>query len=173
MKKKIMFISIIFFLVLLLFGIYNYGFYETVIPTDTDVKAKIKLPNEWEIIEENNIIKIVNRSDNKVIAEQIAAGYRKIIDEKIFDKSDPLMFNETISYDITNPSNYTFTKGYSNAVYKYSFNYEQQSIMVLDFRIFYLSDGSEYRLILMVYDEENYEKMEKSISFYRFGGYIN
>ena len=171
--KKYISLIIIFVLLFTLSGCRYKGYYETKIPTDSTLRGSIKIPNEWEFITEDGVVKLIEKETKEVIAEQIVQGHFELISNidgnKIFN-NDKLTFNECIKYDIKNPNNYEFVMGYSNAVYKYKYSENNQVFDVLDIGIYYDHDLSDYYLMLIIYADIEEEKLEKIIKSYSFGG---
>lgn len=172
-KKKLKIFLLI--LVLGLSGCGYEGYYKVKIPTDSTLRGTIMIPNEWEFITEENIIKLIEKDTKEVIGEQIVQGHFEIISNidgnRIYNE-DKLAFNEYIKYDIKNPNNYEYVKGYSNAVYKYKFSENNQIFDVLDIGIYYDHDLGDYYLTLIIYADIEDEKLEKIIKSYSFGGVL-
>lgn len=174
MKKNIIF-TIIFILLFNIFGCRYKGYYEAKIPTDSTLRGTIKIPNEWEFITEDGIVKLINKDTKEVIAEQIVQGHFELVgnidDNKIWNE-DKLKFNDCLEYDIKNSNNYEYVKGYSNAIYRYSYSEDNQVFDVLDIGIYYDHNLSDYYLMLIIYEDIEEEKLEKIIKSYSFGGIL-
>ena len=109
--KKYISLIIIFVLLFTLGGCRYKGYYETKIPTDSTLRGTIKIPNEWEFITEDGVVKLIDKETKEVIAEQIVQGHFELIsniDGKRIYNNDKLTFNECIKYDIKNPNNYEY-----------------------------------------------------------------
>lgn len=173
--KKYISLIIIFVLLFTLSGCRYKGYYETKIPTDSTLRGTIKIPNEWEFITEDEVIQLIDKETKEVIAEQIVQGHFEIISNidgnRIYNE-DKLAFNEHTKYDIKNPNNYEYVKGYSNAVYKYKFSENNQEFNVLEIGIYYDNVLSDYYLMLIIYADIEDEKLEKIIQSYGFGGIL-
>ena len=170
--KKYISLIIIFVLLFTLSGCRYKGYYETKIPTDSTLRGSIKIPNEWEFITEDGVVKLIDKETKEVIAEQIVQGHfehKKIDGNRIYNE-DKLTFNEHIKYDIKNPNNYEYVMGYSNAVYKYKYSENNQVFDVFKIRIYNDHDLSNYYLMLIIYADIEAEKLEKIIKSYGFGG---
>ena len=152
------------------------GFYSTKIPTDSILRGTIKIPNKWEFITEDGIIKLINKDTKKVIAEQIVQGHMNFSHkpdinyvDPVFANIDNLTFNQNINFDIKNVEKYDYIKGYSNAIEYYEFKDEEKNYVVLKFEIYDDKNLNPYYLFLFFYDKEEIT-LEKIINSYCFGG---
>lgn len=176
--KKFLFL-IIMLMILCLTGCYNYrGWKKVKIPTDGLLQGTVKVPNNCEFVLENETIKLVNNDSKEVYAEQISVGYKNFshyvnssekYEHKIFPSQCDVVFNEKLIYDFENADNYTYIKGYSNAVYKYDF---MNQYTVLDIAVYYTKDYGDYYLTLLIYDSFDEEMLEQFIASYTFGGTV-
>ena len=151
---------------------YDYSdWYETEIPTLTDYRAKIKIPNNWSFIEENNIIMLINNDTKEIIAEELCQKrYEKIFYDK--GMSEYILSWKKINpnydkYDVLNEEKYQYIKGTSNNVNIKSFCDKNACFDILHFNIY--SDclnGSHY-LSMILHDIIDSEVLEQMItSFY-------
>ena len=150
-------------------------YYKIPIPTNSLLRGTIKIPNEWRFVIDDEIIKLIDRDSREVIAEQIVQDHFELISNvdgnKIFNE-EKLSFNNNIKYDIKNPKNYSFDKGYSNAVYKYKYTENSFVFDVLDIQIYRDKDLCIYYLMLIIYADIEDKKLEKIINSYCFGGVV-
>ena len=150
-------------------------YYETEVPTNSRLRGTIKIPKKWDFIIDNGIVKLVDKTSNEVMAEQIVQGHLEVIGNengyKIWNH-EKLIFNENLPYDIKNPEKYEYVKGYSNAIYKHKFTDENKSFTVLDMASYYDKYLSNYYLILLIYDCFEEDILENVILSYSFGGTI-
>jgi len=84
--KKTLFILVVVFFALFLFvalvWLESYGIFENYIgwkqvevPTETESKAQVRLPKDWNFVVENGLIYIKDNDDN-IIATEIYEDYR-------------------------------------------------------------------------------------------------
>lgn len=183
MKKQRIIILIIFIILIFFVSLHScVGWTKVDIPTATNLKGTIKISNKWEFITEDGIIKLINSKTKEVYAEQIFVGYKdknhiisstEEYEDKFYPEKTKGTFNENINLDITNNESFTFDKGYSNGVYQYIYNDQENEYIIMDIAIFYTKDFGDYYLSLLIYNcAINNRKIEKMINSYRFGGTI-
>lgn len=168
MKKNLfMIIMIMMMMILFLTGCYNdRGWKKVKIPTDGLLQGTVKIPDNCEFVLEDGIVKLVNNDSKEVYAEQIAAGYYE--GKEITDNEQKIV-NNKLDDSFFVESNYTYVKGYSNAVYKYNF---MNKYTVLDIALYYTKDYGDYYITLLIYDSFDEEILEQFITSYTFGGTI-
>lgn len=175
-KSIILFLSILITSLLVFCGCYDYSNWHKVeIPTATEYKGTVKIPNDWEFIRENEIIFLVDTNTQETIAEQIYCEWRvsaKYGDGRIETNWDELNFNSNISLDVSNRDNYTFERGFSTAAYIERFNDGINERYCFTFRIYDTPDEGEYRLCLMFEEKIDLEVLKQIAESYEWGGYI-
>ncbi len=186
MKKKRL--SLMLLIPLLLAGCHNYEGWEKVeIPTDTPLKGKIKIPQEWEFISEDGIITLINQTNNTIIAEQVYQEWRFIgwHGKTSVDNWDDLKFKTNLDdVDYKNEDYYEFTRNNSSGAYIYTFNDGVVNRLCLSMEI-YLDlahpacdsktgvDFGGFYLLLMFDEFIDIETIQQMADSYIFGGTIN
>ena len=105
--KKLFFISMIFILLLLLkLCPCKYGMTEHQLPTDTERKATVYLPDNWEFTVEDEIIYI--KDGDKVVAREVYEEWREkyYLDGTYYDNKDELNINPELSECFKDLNNY-------------------------------------------------------------------
>ena len=171
MKKKTLFIALIS---ILLCGCYNYtGWHKEVIPTNTEYKGTIKIPDEWHFESNEGIVSIKDQEENEVAIE-IFQGTRfngYIGDERV-DNWDELEINHLEGYELEKEENYTFIRGTSSASYIYQYSDDIHENYCLRMTIYDNSDDIYYSLAIIFLIEIEYEDVNKMAESYRWGGWI-
>lgn len=128
------------------------GWKKVKFPSSTSVKTTIKIKKDWEFIERNNFIYLID--NNNIIAEQICEGYFLYI-YKIDENSD-VKFNNALNYDFKNESYYTFLSSSEDA-YVYSFNDGIHELCYVEFAILFDSTHTpkKYSSAFIWYDDPN------------------
>lgn len=182
MKKsgKKIFTFILLFILLLNFTGCSYfydldyqGFQKVVIPTDSELRGTIYIPEEWKFITEDGIIKLINGKTNEVYAEQIYQGSKggRTPQAEPFADATQISFNDNIGYDVKNKELYDLTRLYSNGVYRYVFAEGDQSFEVLGIEI-YSSRENDYFLFLLCYPNMDDQLLQKISYSYTYGGLL-
>ena len=162
--KKILFILVVIFFVLFLFAtliwLESYGIFENYIgwrrlevPTETESKAEVRLPKDWNFVVENGLIYIKDNDDN-IIATEIYEDYR----EKY--TSDGIKYDNIDEIEINSEYHNFFTEYKEQeklcdndgpcAVYRYvSDDLDEVYVMVIPV---YVSKNRNYELVLAFED---------------------
>ena len=154
----------------------NYSGWKKVdIPTESELTATIKLPEEWKFVIENGRMKIKD-DDGNVIATECYEGWR--IDHYkggvYYDNNDEMDINLELPDYYHDLDNYEFVKGASAPCYLYKITYESTTNYALRMDIMdKKSEFGTYCLFIVFdskFDNMNlYDKLQKS---YIYGGYI-
>ena len=145
----------------------NYSGYKTVdVPTDTETKATIKLPEKWSFDVINGRVYIKDQNGN-VIASEIYEDWYKVRNEdgEKYDNLTEISINESY-VDFYNQYNYLdliYANHGSCRVKKYiSHNEEVAYILEIDV---YFSEKGNYQLVMILENEyfENNENIFKKI----------
>ena len=120
---------------------YDYSdWYETEIPTLTDYRTKIKIPNNWSFIEENNIITLINNDTKEIIAEQVSQErYQMFFTEIGTYDYDILLWtinNPKIDANILSEDKYQSERGFSSCAVIRSYCDNGISYDVLVFNVY-------------------------------------
>lgn len=168
MKKICCFVLI----VLLLNSCYNYkGWKKVKFPTDTDLKASIKIKDEWEFVKKNNFIYLIDTNTNKVIAEQIFEGFIDFLSDD--EQKHNLLINNSIGYDFKNYSNYTYYHGSSSGAWVWKYNDGINDLCLLGFDVYYdYTTFGDYCCAFFWYDNPYSDEFYKCLESYRFAGVI-
>lgn len=160
-------------------GCYNYTNWKKVeIPTQSEYKGTIKIPNHYEIIDEDGIISLIDIDTNEIVAEQVYQEWRMNGHKgnQQINNWDELEFKSNISdLDIKNQECYSFDRGYSNAVYTYIYDDGVNKRYCLQFDIYADDDPihiGDFSLLLIFKDNIEYELIDKIAQSYRWGGFI-
>lgn len=185
MKRLLMLLTIF---ICCLSGCYNYkGWKKVDIPTSSELKATIKIQENWEFINDNNIIKLIDKDTNQVLLEEIIEGftffpmYKNADVEREFKNSKEEDFNPNLPYDFYNANYYTLDTDlydnfkYDKSAYIFEFDDGVNICNVLLFNIYIdgLKDTDFYNLYMMISKEFSDELLKKFILSYSFGGQIN
>ena len=167
------------------YSCFNYydGYREVAIPTDSELKGTIKIPEDWEFITEDGVIKLINRTTNEVYAEQIVQGVMdfsglsaKDCLDNIFPNTDNLLFNTNIGYDIGNGEKYEHISINSNSTEQLKFTENDQSFNVCRFLIYHnhtsAKDSADYYLMLFFYPNIEESTLQRIMYSYKFGGFL-
>ena len=103
--KKLFSISIVFALLLNLCAC-RYGMTEHEIPTDTERKATVYLPDNWKFAVEDGIIYI--KDGDKIVAREVYEEWRikYYLEGMHYDNKDELNINPELSENLKDLSNY-------------------------------------------------------------------
>lgn len=157
--------------VLLLNSCYNYkGWKKVEFPTDTDLKASIKIKDEWEFVKKNNFIYLIDTNTNKVIAEQIFEGFIDYLSDD--EQKHNLLINNSIGYDFKNYSNYTFYHGNVSGTWLWKYNDGINDLCLLGFDVYYDYTFGDYCCAFFWYDNPYSDEFYKCLKSYRFAGVI-
>ena len=170
-KKKTLFIALIS---ILLCGCYNYtGWHKEVIPTNTEYKGTIKIPDEWHFESNEGIVSIKDQEENEVAIEifQGTRHYGYIGDEKV-DNWDELEINHLEGYELEREENYTLIRGTSSASYIYQYSDDAHENYCLRMMIYDTPNNINYSLAIIFLIEIEYEDVDKMAESYRWGGRI-
>jgi hypothetical protein len=159
------------------------GFQKVVIPTDSELRGTIYIPEEWKFITEDGIIKLINGTTNEVYAEQIVQGVMdfsglsaKDCLDNIFPNTDNLLFNTNIGYDIGNGEKYEHISINSNSTEQLKFTENDQSFNVCRFLIYHnhtsAKDSADYYLMLFFYPNIEESTLQRIMYSYKFGGFL-
>lgn len=183
MKNKLTVILVslasLILLSLIIFGAYvimdGYGIFENydgwrqvTIPTDTELQATVKLPDEWSFVDENGRLKIKDTSGS-VIAEECYSEWR--IDyyqnDVHYDNRTELDLNEELGSYWCELDNYESIKNASSGCHLYMADDGREKRYAL--RMFIMdieSKEGDYELFLVfnsrIDSEELFEKIQKS-----------
>lgn len=185
MKRLLMLLTIF---ICCLSGCDNYkGWKKVEIPTSSELKATIKIQENWEFINNNIIIKLIDKETNQILLEEIIEGftffpiYKNEDAEREFKNSKEEDFNPNLPYDFYNANYYTLDTylydnfKYDKSAYIFEFNDGVNMCNVLLFNIYIdgLKDNDFYNLYMMINKEFSDELLKKFILSYSFGGQIN
>ena len=187
MKRLLMLLTIF---ICCLNGCDNYkGWKKVDIPTSSELQATIKIQENWEFINDNNIIKLIDKDTNQILLEEIIEGFtgfpilKKGDTEIEFEKANKEDFNPNLDYDFSNVNYYTLdTDLYNNATYDksayiFEFNDGVNVCNVLLFNIYHDYDKNpnnyHYYLYMLIYDEFDDNLLKKFILSYTFAGIVN
>ena len=159
------------------------GWKDVVIPTESMVKAEIKIPSDWNFVVENETVSLVNKNSDKVIAEQLCQAFATIEtnDEKksyfdfhdgIYNKSVFNIREEILTFDKRVYSGYDPSDVY---------DFRIDGKCIFGFAIYYLyyfADDEDsidkkhvnFYLFMILNDDSEYETLLKSFYSYEFGG---
>ena len=159
------------------YGVFeNYsGWRRVEIPTESEFKATVKLPKEWDFVVEDGRIKIKD-TDGNVIATECYEGWRVDYYQGgvHHDNKDEMDINSELPDYYRDLDNYEFVRGAESSCYVYKITEGSVSSYALSMYIMgsHIKDGS-YTLFLVFdskfSDLDFYEKIQKS---YRFAGII-
>lgn len=192
MKKsgKKIFTFILLFILLLNFtgcsyfhNLYYQGFQKVVIPTNSELRGTIYIPEGWKFITEDGVIKLINATTNEVYAEQIYQGSLGEFEEESkeesipkiepFEDAEKISFNNDISYDVKNKERYDLTRLCSNSVCQFDFTEGDQTFKALRFGIYEDPDQTnDYYLLLLCYPNIDDQLLQKISYSYTFGGFL-
>ena len=99
----------------------NYsGWHEVEIPTESEFKATIKIPNEWNFVVENGRIKLKDNEGN-VIATEIYEGWREdyYLGTEHYDNKEKMDINPELPEYCKDLDNYELFKGFEKPCYLY------------------------------------------------------
>lgn len=172
MKK----IKIIYLLLIMLFvsSCHNYnGWKKVEIPTNSEIKATIKIKEEWEFIAENNIITLLDKKSDTIIAEQIFQGVVNNPNGETTDNDNRnFVVNTSLSYDYKNKDNYEFFGGNSHSVWVWKYNDGTNELYLIGFHIYLDFTYGHYDLAFFWYEDIETEDYYRFIDSYRFAGEI-
>lgn len=190
MKKALITTLIIIFLLTVIFisvvvGVYlaettelfeNYLDWKKVeIPTESELRATVKIPKNWDFIVENGRIKLKDNSGN-VIAVECYEGwsydyYENGVRHSNYDEID---VNKDLPEPYRDLDSYELEYGSSSSCYLYKITVDSVTSYALEMYIMDKSnaEGSYYLLLLFdseIDDKSFYKKIQKS---YHFGGFV-
>ncbi len=179
-----------FLLLIMVCSCSNYDYFnwkEVEIPTDTPVRCKIKIPNEWEFISEDGIVTLINQANNAIVAEQVYQEFK--FDgwhgQIRVDNWDDLEFRTNIDdVDYKNKDNYDRVKINSSGGLVFSFNDGEIERLCLNMKIYSdLSDPAcdpetgekfgQFFLFLMFDELIEFDTIQQMAVSYSWGGTIN
>ena len=174
MRKK--YIAILILLCLLTNFILscNNSYKKVEIPTDSPYKGTIKIPNEWEFVNDSGVITLIDSSTKEVIAEQIYQEWRisiKYGDGTVEENWDSLTFNSNINLDISNKDNYSVMVVNSNSAYIHKYDDGTNQRFCINFDIYNTDKKGSYVFFLMFSENVDYEEIKKMAKSYSWGGY--
>ena len=150
------------------------GWVEVEIPTDTVLKARVKLPKDWTFVEDDEKIYIKDESDN-IIATELYCEWHK--DFYIGDNHyvEDLHFNEELPEDLRNLENYDVCIGGSTGSLAYKIILDDTERYAIHFRIMdSIQIPGEYELMMVFEEGFNDEKiLSKMVHSYEYGGHYD
>lgn len=178
-KHSILLLTLICMVLPILCGCYDYTNWKKVeIPTQSEYKGTIKIPNHYEFVDEDGIISLIDTDTNEILAEQVYQEWRMNghIGDTSINNWDELEFKSNIKdLDVKKQDYYSLEKGYSNAVYMYIYDDGINKRYCLQFSI-YADDApihlGDFDLSLIFKDNIEYELIDKMALSYRWGGFI-
>lgn len=187
MKKSLLIVLIVISVLLtpaVIIGIAvldGYGFFEYYggwsrvdVPTDTDLIATVKLPDEWSFSKSNGKIYIIDNNGD-IVATEIYEGIRinHYKGQVHYDNYDEIVVNSDLVAPYNKLDNYEFIRG-ADSCYLYGIKENGHTRYAILMEI-YAGDNfdGDYSLFLLfengTLDENIFRKMQKS---FRWGGYI-
>ena len=147
---------------------------EVEIPTDTVLKARVKLPKDWIFAQDNEKLYIKD-TNNNVIATELYCEWHKDFYIGYNHYVEDLHFNEELSEDLRNLENYDVCIGGSAGAHAYKIVINDTERYAIRFGIMdslQISGGYE---LMMVFEEGfNDEKiLSKMVHSYEYGGYYD
>lgn len=156
-------------------GYYIYNFiayrdwHKEEIPTNTELKGTIKIPDEWKFCLNGNIVSIKD-GDGNIIATEIFQG-KRTFDEN--DNWDSMHFNTVEGFDLSNKDNYNFKSAPGSGAYIYSFETDSISKYCLELPIYdELYTDWEYQLFMIFIYDVDYDVVKKIAYSHEWGGFI-
>ena len=163
-------------------GCHNYSnWYETEIPTNTEYngqiyRATVKLPNEWESINEDDIISIVDKKTKGMVATQVYCEWRINVGhgQEIINNWDELHFNEKIGLDVSVEEYYTLEICNSNGAGLFLFDdgINQRYCVIYDIYTLYEKRGN-YTMCIMFSDSIERDVIQQFALSYHWVGYLD
>ena len=155
----------------------NYsGWREVEIPTDTEVKATIKMPENWNFVVENGRIKIID-TDGNVIAVECYEDwlYHYYKDGVRYTNKNDLNINSELPESYRNLDNYEYVVGASSPCYLYQITVDGKTSYALLIEIMdSIQTKGDYNLLLLfdssINDIDFFDKIQKS---HRWAGWID
>ena len=154
----------------------NYsGWREVEIPTDTEVKATIKMPENWNFVVENGRIKVIDTDGNVIAVECYEDWHCDYYKGGVYyNNDDELNINSELPEPYRNLKNYEMAKGGSTVIVKKNV-VDSKETYALELCIMdSVSEDGEYILFLVfdsnINDIDFFDKMQKS---YRWAGWID
>ena len=160
----------------------EYGFFENYskwkeveIPTETELRATVKIPKKWDLVVENGRIKIKDEGGNVIATECYADWVDYYYENGIwYGKFEEVDVNEEIPEPYRNFNGYELEHGSSTGCYLYKITVDSKTSYALEMHIMdrYDVEGDFYLFLLFdseIDDKKLYKKIQKS---YSFGGYI-
>ena len=168
MKKKTLFIALIS---ILLCSCHNYeGWHKEVIPTNSEYKASIKIPDEWHFESNDDIVSIKDQEGNEIAVEIYEDNWANGFKGPIYI-NDTVKINEIEGYDICNEGNYKLDYLPSNgaSLHKYEDGSYLRYLIVLKI---YATFDEDYYFSMFFLNEMEIEMIRKIMDSYQWGGRI-
>ena len=142
------------------------GWKEVEIPTDSELRARMKIPEEWNFVVEDGKVHIRD-SEGNLVATEVYEGYDR-------GEKD---FNENLTPEMLDLDSYEFVLGGENPCFLYKIETDNEVKYFLEMYIMSRTSTAPKigHICLMMMFEENvdiaglYPKIQKS---YRYGGLI-
>ena len=152
------------------------GWVEVEIPTDTVLKANVKLPEDWSFIEENGKIYIKDESDNTIATELYCEWYQDCyIGSNHYSNVDKLQFNEELPENFKNLEGYDVCVGGSTGANAYKIMLNDTNRYAISFRIMSsLQIDGDYVLMMIFEDGFDDETvLSKIVYSFEYGGHYD
>ena len=155
----------------------NYSdWHEEELPTDTILKAKVKLPYDWHFATENDKIYIKD-SVGKIIATEVYDEWRVDyhLGANYYDNKDSLTINSELPKELQNLDNYVLDTISAKNCYRYRCVVNEVNRYAIKFSIMTSNQIEGTYTLLIVFDEEisDEETFSKLMKSYRYGGHSN
>ena len=155
----------------------NYsGWKDVEIPTETETRATIKLPENWNFVVENGRIKIKDSDENVIAVECFEDWqYDYYNGDNRYTNNDKIDINSELSEPYRNLDNYKFMFSTGAPISLHEIIVDSISTYALKFEIMgSVSKDCTYKLFLVfdsnINDIDFFDKMQKS---YRWAGWID
>ena len=152
------------------------GWVEVEIPTDTVLKANVKLPENWSFIDKNGKIYIKDSNDDIIATELYCEWYQDgYIGSKHYSNVDNLQFNDALPEELQDLDAYDVCVGGSTGANAYRIELGDTERYAISFRIMSsLQIDGDYVLMMVFEDGFNDEKiLSKMVHSFEYGGHYD
>ena len=180
--KRFLYVCSIFiallFSISLLGGCSDYnGWKQVEIPTNSELTASVKIPEEWCFVEKNGRVYLEDESGN-VIAKEIYEGWRidytYVVSGVHHNNQDEMDINPELREELRKLENYEFIEGDSSSCELYRNCASATKNYALRFQIMDRSSVDGTYMIAFVFEDEfnDLEILKKIQKSYQWGGLI-
>ena len=155
---------------------YYNGWTEVEIPTDTVLKAKVKLPDGWYFTEEDGRFHIKNKENEIIATEAYCEWYIDYyVGNQHYSNKEKLQINEALTTELCDLDNYEIYIGGSTGCHVYKCTIDNEQRYAISFSIMdSLQIDGEYSLMMVFEEDFNDEEIfRKMVRSFEYGGYYD